>query len=1120
MESVSNEFRGAPGGGNPGFPSMAGYVGAGGAAALAASAAANMKTEEIMGMYPKDPAKCAPGTMIANLNRKKQEMGSAGSPGSRGPLVPSRTQQVYPSQVEDENDIVRPTNSRVKFTRKRTSKPLTSHLPNASGGKAVNHLQKFLNNYRSTEKGIFTHTSIGYPKGSYNVPEDIMPKLWDLLAQNLDTGVKTYLTERPQSPCCLKVDLDFRFDYEEGERMYTLEMVKGVVGLYVEAIMYYLDIPNEDVTCMVFEREGPYRQDGNTKDGIHLIFPDVVTDTTVQHLVRNKVLEKIHVVFASLPLKNSYDDLVDKAVISKNNWLMYGCRKPGRESYGLTHIFDWTVEELEAEMGSRELIEHVSNYNRSRRSYEIRPSCREEFEKELERQTTKVRRSKGRLVSLNKKFILTTRRRRPKLTQQDMETVRVLVSLLQQYRAEITHHWLEVGWCLHNIDQALIDLWITFSKRSERFKEGECEDLWGSFKDEGLGMGSLHRWAKFDNPQAYKDSLRVRIGTYILKSITCTTYDVARVVYEMFKYQFVCTSIKYNIWYEFRNHRWVEMDMAIGLRKKISNDVLNEYLRLVSYYNQSAINEIDEDKYQYLDKSKALSDVTYKLRDFTFKEKVFKECYTFFYNREFVNKLDSNPYLIGFENGVYDLSKSVFRDGRPEDYVTLSTGNDYKEYDEEDEEIACVYKFMREILPLPEVREYVWHLLASFMIGKNKDQNFHIWTGVGGNGKSVLINLFEHSFGAYCRKLPVTLITQKRANSNQANPELARLQGCRFASMQEPDEKEQINVGMMKELTGGDTIMARPLFKEPVEFRPQFKLVLCCNHLPKVPPDDVGTWRRIKVVEFISRFVKNPDPNKEYEFPRDNSLEDKIYDWRQAFIFILLQYYQKYDKAGGLCEPSEVTSATDEYQRMSDVYIEFVEDKLISVQDKNSILKLEDVYGEFKVWFKAGYERKVPPRKDFKSAMEKKLGAKYGIGSKAGWFGWAYKEDGVDYSAASHQLPKLPANALAAPAPASAVASTAPMAQLVSASAPAPVPAPAPAPAPAATALSQWAVVSAAPVPAPAVTVSAAPVLAPTVVSAAPVLAPAVVSAAPSDGLIASYPPTPARTLPQLPRPI
>ena len=57
----------------------------------------------------------------------------------------------------------------------------------------------------------------------------------------------------------------------------------------------------------------------------------------------------------------------------------------------------------------------------------------------------------------------------------------------------------------------------------------------------------------------------------------------------------------------------------------------------------------------------------------------------------------------------------------------------------------------------------------------------------------------------------------------------------------------------MEQLTGGDKLKARGLHKDP-EFKPQIKVVMCCNVLKSLDNDD-GTWRRIRVIEFISSFV-------------------------------------------------------------------------------------------------------------------------------------------------------------------------------------------------------------------------------------------------------------------------
>jgi P4 family phage/plasmid primase-like protien len=258
------------------------------------------------------------------------------------------------------------------------------------------------------------------------------------------------------------------------------------------------------------------------------------------------------------------------------------------------------------------------------------------------------------------------------------------------------------------------------------------------------------------------------------------------------------------------------------------------------------------------------------------------------------------------------------------------------------------------------------------------------------NGKSVLIDLFEHSFGDYCCKFPVTLLTQKRAASNAASSELARAKGKRFAVLQEPSEDEKLNVGLMKELSGGDKIMARALFKEPFEFKPQFKMVLTCNHLPNVPSDDGGTWRRIRLVEFTSRFVEDPDPEKPNEFPMDKELHTKFVDWREQFMALLIEYYKKYINTG-IKEPEEVLHCTREYQKNNDFYLEFKDDKIEN--DEMAFLSVNDAFTTFKYWQKENNSNVKIKKRDFMLALDKMCGKRVTISRVEGWKGFRIKSE-------------------------------------------------------------------------------------------------------------------------------
>ena len=155
-------------------------------------------------------------------------------------------------------------------------------------------------------------------------------------------------------------------------------------------------------------------------------------------------------------------------------------------------------------------------------------------------------------------------------------------------------------------------------------------------------------------------------------------------------------------------------------------------------------------------------------------------------------------------------------------------------------------------------------------------------------------------------------------------------------------------------LTGGDTVPIRDLYKKQEYIKPQFKMVLTCNALPGLSSTDRGVWRRLSVVEFISVFTDKPDPNEKYQFMIDENLGEKLAvdgPWVEPFIFMLIEYYKKYLKSG-LSEPAEVRKYTEEYQSESDFFIQFINEKIVELDDCETQLRLDEIYYEYQLWFK------------------------------------------------------------------------------------------------------------------------------------------------------------------------
>ena len=810
----------------------------------------------------------------------------------------------------------------------------------------------FLQNHKAVQNERFTHTGLVPMIGKYFIPPEHLDNFYKLYTRSLKKKEVLSITEIHEETSPLLVDIDFRFQESVGiNRQYLISDIQHLIKLYFEQIQKYF-LLTEELTAYVFEKSSPVRYQGNIKDGIHLMFPSVVSKPNVQYEIRENIIKLLTEtkLLSNIGFKNSHEDLVDKAIVFKNPWLMYGSCKHNQESYELTHVYNTQLEDLE-----------LPNISTLPRLLSIR-NCKDE--NELKTEVSYYEQKKQQLLS-----------------QVAMNAIE-LVNILSPNRADNYNDWLELGFCLHNIDKTLLQTWINYSKVSPKFAEGECEKLWRNFKDEGLTIASLYRWAKIDNPEKYKELKHNEISNLLQEGLSGTNYDVGVVVYTMYKHQFVCASIAKNKWYEFKDHRWQEMDKGLYLRKKISTDIAYEFKKLSHYYKKQLLNsQNDEEKKISESKFKKCEELIKNVKMTQFKDKVMIECAELFYDNSFLNKLDSNVNLIGFENGVYDLDRHLFRDGIPDDYVSYSTHMDYKEFDSNSEYAVEIKDFIKKVLPNEDVRSYVLMLLSSFLNGKINDQKFHIWTGSGGNGKSKLVELFEKCFGDYCGKLPITVLTQKRAGSSNASPEIAKTKGKRFISLQEPEHNDQIHVGYMKELTGGDIIQARALYAEPVEFKPQFKIILTCNHLPHIPSTDGGTWRRVRVVDFPSKFVDNPVNENEY---KKENIDPKLALWSSDFMSMLLEVHKTYSKSG-LYEPDTVTKYTQEYQKSSDVCMEFCIENIVKTDNKSDKVLLTVALDAFRIWYKDMYGEKSPGRKVLKPYLEKYLDAPM---PRSGWKGF------------------------------------------------------------------------------------------------------------------------------------
>jgi P4 family phage/plasmid primase-like protien len=845
----------------------------------------------------------------------------------------------------------------------------------------------------------FTHTSIYDPTASYYINPDQSARFYQLYNASVLQNADLYLTEKHRDIGPIVIDLDFRFEYIENTdvvRKYTESDLQNIVKIYSNALKTYID--KTSITLYVMEKPNPVVQKGLIKDGIHIVIPDIVTRPMFQFMLRDKILIEANEALKHLKLKNKITDIVDEAVIERNNWQMYGSKKPHLDKYIVTHIYEYDtatgkLEEKNVSTNHSDYVEILSIRNKY-------VETKIKFEKQEDIIKFEELVNKRKMQNHLRSCILSKTRNSHTNTHDEYELAQSLVDLLSIDRADNYNDWIRVGWCLRYIDHRLLKNWIKFSKRSRKFEDGECEKIWNFMRQDGvcLGMGTLHLWAKEDSPEQYAEIVQSELRELIRQARSGTEYDVAKVVEKLHNHQFIYDS-RNRLWYIFKNHRWHLTDDGMALKRKLPTEIINEFRKSILFYAQRATTiEDPEEKDRYDKLGQELHAVVKRLKKANFQASIMTEAQMLFNIEKIDENMDTNTHLIGFENGVYDLDAMEFRDGRPEDYISISTGNNYIEYDPTNPVNEDIEIFLKQVFQSDALRAYVLRLLASFLHGNIREERFHVWTGVGSNGKSKCLELFEKAFGEYCCTLPIALLTQKRTASNSASPELARAKSKRFACLQEPGENERLNIGLMKEMTGGDKLYARGLYREGSEFKPQFKMVLTCNHLPIVPSDDGGTWRRIRVVKFESRFCENPDPNKPNEFPIDTDLSKRFDDWKEPFMSMLIDIYKKLVTSPKIKEPDEVLECTREYQRRNDIIADFL-DNAVERYD-TGFLSITDAFIEFKTWLKEeGVIDKTMRKTDFQNYIEKQFGKPIKKKMLKGWVGYRLKSSAADFGA-------------------------------------------------------------------------------------------------------------------------
>ena len=233
--------------------------------------------------------------------------------------------------------------------------------------------------------------------------------------------------------------------------------------------------------------------------------------------------------------------------------------------------------------------------------------------------------------------------------------------------------------------------------------------------------------------------------------------------------------------------------------------------------------------------------------------------------------------------------------------------------------------------------EYWQRAIGYSITGDTREQCLHLCHGSGSNGKSTILDVLEQLTGEYGAQADFNTFLERRNDSGPRN-DIARLAGARLVRSSEIGENKRLNEGLIKSITGGDTITARFLYSEDFEFKPMFKLWLAANHKPVIRGTDWAIWRRVRLLPFD---VTITPEQRDDELPKKLKQElPGILNWAIAGCLRWLE--------SGLNPPQIVLAATAEYRSESDSIGTFISEQC--EVGKAFEVSAGDLYKAFKRW--------------------------------------------------------------------------------------------------------------------------------------------------------------------------
>jgi phage/plasmid-associated DNA primase len=526
----------------------------------------------------------------------------------------------------------------------------------------------------------------------------------------------------------------------------------------------------------------------------------------------------------------------------------------------------------------------------------------------------------------------------------DVKLIEKLLNILNSEYYDDYNEWYKIGMILKHKEKelniSLFEIFDTFSKKSKKYDKHAVKKYWNGFNPEKITItiGSLNEYAKKSNSSEYKNIMR---DHYDKNKIEITEKYICETLNKMAgDYFFFKNKILYS--FDIHNKLWFE-DEPETIKKYINDELYDYLFELLNdciyndIYLQSQIKQLKN----YCLKNKGQEEI---LR--AYKTRYLNNCNTI--------EFDTNPYLIGFTNGIYDLQKNIFRCYEYNDYMTTNTGYAYRKATTEEKK--CAEDIIYQIENNDEKRYLLYQVLATGLIG-DAYRKFFIFNGAGGNGKSLLSDIMEATIGKYFVRLNKGILCGKDKKIDSSNEHTAGiniLNKKRFGIFSETAKDQTINNSRMKDLTGNKYFAGRRMNHED-EFKIQnhATYIVECNSKPRLSEEATDAdIERIVDFLFESKFVQNKEDVNENEryYKADTFLKTKLSYLKFGFLEIFIEKAYHFINNDN-CQfkiPKCVLERSKEYISSSYTYLEYLRETAIKTKNNDDFIQIKDLYNTIK----------------------------------------------------------------------------------------------------------------------------------------------------------------------------